>query len=254
MTPRCLALLLPVVLLCPAPPVHAADAPPAATSSTADAASPEAMFGRLSALADTGNADVLYNLGMFYNNGIGTQRDNQAAFRLFTRAAQGGNLLAAFKVGCYYAGQFKGIVVTDPKLAFDYELRAAEGGYDLAQNAVANQLYRQGRFAEALAWWEKASRQGDAASTNYLAYYLSRADDGDKAKAVALMRILKTQMAHASETLAAKMAAMEATLSGDQEREAKRIEASWMTGPTPLTLTARAGMATVPGLLRTFDR
>ncbi|MFG6430357.1 hypothetical protein [Roseateles sp. LYH14W] len=89
----------------------------------AESLSKEAMFARLSALAPNGNAEVKYNLGMFLNNGIGTAQDNVAAFRYFTEAAEAGHPLAAYKVGCYLAGQFLGVVPVNQADALKFSKR-----------------------------------------------------------------------------------------------------------------------------------
>lgn len=219
-----------------------------ASSAAADL-SPEAMFKQLTALAATGNADVKYNLGMFHNNGIGTHRDNKTAFRYFLEAAEAGNLLASYKVGCYYAGQFANVVPLDEQSALKYKLRAAEGGYDLAQHDVAMHLARKGDFASALVWLEKASRQASMPSTAALAHYLTRPDSKDKVKGLALMLVLKELMPKTPKELSDRLAAAQAELSEDEKLQAERIRASWLTGPTPLTTAARGGISAVPALL-----
>lgn len=57
----------------------------------------EEMFERLSKLAAKGDPEIKYNLGMFLNNGIGTKRDQKAAFAQFSEAASAGNALASYK-------------------------------------------------------------------------------------------------------------------------------------------------------------
>jgi TPR repeat protein len=214
--------------------------------------SPETMFKQLATLASTDNADVKYNLGMFYNNGIGTPRDNQAAFRYFLDAAEAGNLLAAYKVGCYYAGQFPGVVPIDLQTSIKYKLRSAEGGYDLAQHDVGLYFSKEGKLPEALLWWEKASRQGHGPSTAYLAYYFSGTDSKNEVKGFALMLVLKEQMRTTSKELAEKLASAEATLSIDEKMQAERIKATWLIAPTSLTIAGRAGISVVPALLESF--
>ena len=225
----------------------------ASPTSAADP-SPEAMFKRLTALTESGNAAVKYNLGMFLNNGIGTQRNNKAAFRYFSEAAEAGNVLASYKVGCYYAGQFTDVVPSDEQTALKFKLPAAEAGYDLAQHDVAMHFGKKGDIANALTWWEKASRQADIPSTAYLANYLSRSDSKDKPKGLALMLILKEQMPNTPKELSDRLAAAQAELSDVEKNEAANIRASWLTGPTPLTTAARAGISAVPALLSSIDR
>ena len=225
-----------------------------ASPTSAAEPSPEAMFKRLTALAESGNADIKYNLGMFLNNGIGTQRDNKAAFRHFSEAAGAGNVLASYKVGCYYAGQFTDVVPSDEQTALKFKLPAAEAGYDLAQHDVAMHYGKKGDIANALTWWEKASRQAFMPSTAYLANYLSRADSKHRAKGLALMLILKERMPNATKELSDRLAAAQAELSDDEKKEAANIRASWLTGPTPLTTAARAGISAVPALLSSVER
>ncbi len=80
---------------------------------------------------------------MLFNNGIGVAQDNRRAFALFQAAAEAGDPLAAYKVGCYHAGQFPGVVPQDEEQALRYKLVAAEAGYSLAQVDVANIYMRR---------------------------------------------------------------------------------------------------------------
>lgn len=216
--------------------------------------SPETLFKRLNALAATGNADVKYNLGMFLNNGIGTAQDNKAAFRYFVEAAESGSELAAYKVGCYYAGQFAGIVATDEDSALKYKLKAAEAGYDLAQLDAGMHFGRKGDVANALLWWERASRQVNAAATAYLAHYFSGNVSPDKTKGLALLLLLKERMPTSTKEMLDRIAALESQLSSEEKLEAKRIRSSWFEGPTPLTAKARSGFAAVPALLASLEK
>lgn len=208
------------------------------------------MFERLLALAETGDADAQYHVGMFYNNGIGTQRDPASALPYFFKSAQAGHLLASYKVGCYYAGQFGGVVPQDKEAALLYKLRAAEAGYDLAQHDVGMHFAKNGDMDKASIWWEKASQQGYTPSTAYLANYLSRADSSDKLRGLALLLVLKDQAPTMTEELKERLAGAQATLSKDDRLKAERIRAAWTSTPTPLSTVARAGVSAVPALLQ----
>jgi len=106
-------------------------------SAYADASDAETLR-KLTALGERGSAAAQYNVGMFYNNGIGTAKDPRAAFRWFQRAAAGGDALGHYKVGCYYAGQFPGAVEVDEAKALAAKTIAAEASYSLAQSDVGN--------------------------------------------------------------------------------------------------------------------
>ena len=71
-------------------------------------------FNAMVALANKGNAEAQYHVGMMHNNGIGTQKDPKQAFEWFQKSTAAGDPLGAYKLGCYYDGQFAGVVPTDP--------------------------------------------------------------------------------------------------------------------------------------------
>jgi hypothetical protein len=220
----------------------------------ADHPSPEDLFKRLSALAPTGNADVQYNLGMFLNNGIGTNRDNHAAFQLFLQAAQGGNELAAYKVGCYYAGQFSGAVTPDSDQAFEFKLRAAKAGYDLAQTDIALVFIRKGDNAQAMTWLERASHQNNRSATALLAEYLASERSPDKVKGLGLMLALKDRMPNMPQEAQARITVLESQLSASEKAAAEQIRSAWFEGPSPLTRQARDGISAVPALLTSLEQ
>lgn len=116
---------------------------------------------RIVTLAEAGHAEAQYHAGMFYNNGVGGMtRDPRRAFAWFQKAAAGGDPLGAYKVGCYYAGQFPGAVEPDEDQALAMKLVAAEAGYSLAQSDVANLYYNRQNYTEAVRWWKRATQQG----------------------------------------------------------------------------------------------
>lgn len=215
--------------------------------------SPEMMFKRLAALASTGNADVKYNLGMFLNNGIGTPRDNRTAFQYFSEAADAGNALASYKVGCYLTGQFPGVVPINEAEALKFKLRAAEAGYDLAQYDVGMHFGKKGDLANAVIWWERSSRQANVQATAYLANYYSSKSSPDKIKGFALMLVLKDLMPNVTKELLDHIEKLDSQLSTAEKSEANTIRLSWVTGPTPLTTKARTGIKMIPALLTSLE-
>ena len=57
------------------------------------------------ALAEKGDPEAQYHVGMFYNNGIGTAQDTKQAFRVVPEIRNRHDPLGAYKLGCYYDGQ-----------------------------------------------------------------------------------------------------------------------------------------------------
>ena len=207
------------------------------------------MFTKLSVLAQGGDAEAKYHLGMFLNNGIGTARDNPAAYKLFTEAAAAGHELAAYKVGCYLAGQFPGVVPVNQAEALKFKLRAAEAGYELAQQDVGMIYGKQRDLQNATLWWERASRQGNVPATAMLANYLSSDASSDKTKGYALMLVLKQMTPNAPQPLLDRIANVEAQLTAEDKAKAEALRAAWLTAKSPLTVKANAGMAPVQTLL-----
>jgi TPR repeat protein len=131
----------------------------------------EYLFEGMLKLATQGDHEAEYHVGMFFNNGIGVEADPKQAFGWFEKSAAGDHPLGAYKLGCYYHGQFAGVVPPDEALGMKYKLVAAEQGYDLAQSDVAKRYYVAKDFAQAVRWWTQAARQGDPESM----YHLSNA-------------------------------------------------------------------------------
>jgi len=130
------------------------------------------LFNLATELSERGNPNAKYILGMMYNNGFGAERDRKKAFALFQQAEQGGDKLAAFKLGCYYDGQAPEAVAVDKEKAFNYYLSAAEAGYSLAQFVTGNMLFAKGNYEEAVYWITKSAQQGhDRSFTNLFTLY-----------------------------------------------------------------------------------
>ncbi|HEX8364601.1 MAG TPA: tetratricopeptide repeat protein [Allosphingosinicella sp.] len=201
---------------------------------------------RLERLAEAGNAEASYHLGMLYNNGLGVPQDPRRAFALFRAAAQGGDPLGAYKLGCYYAGQFGSAGVTpDEAQALRWKLVAARAGYSLAQVDVAIHYARRDLWAESFPWFTAAARQGDAQSLYNLSvlYTEGRGTGRSRPHAWATFRLSQLRSrgqltARAEQALAEIWNAMNAA----ERREAQRIEAGFVTGPTELTRRAMSGL------------
>ena len=203
------------------------------------------LAARLEALADAGNAEARYHLGMLYNNGIGVAQDNGRALALFQAAAAAGDPLAAYKVGCYHAGQF-GVVAPDEGQALHYKLIAAEAGYSLAQLDVANLYTGREDYAHALPWYEVAARQGEAQALYNLAVFYK---DGlgvarAPARTYAFFRLAHLHgRGSISPGAQRSLDEMWAGLNTGERAEAERIGATWVIGPSPLTRRAGEGQS-----------
>lgn len=246
---RSLSRLLAALALCLATPSVAQD---------------QSLPARLEAIAAQGNAEAAYHLGMLYHLGLeGVARDPRRAFEYFQRAAEGGDALGAYKVGCFYAGQGEGVVEPDEALALRYKLRAAEAGYDLAQVDVAQIYHERGEFDRALQWLEAAAQQGNAEGIGGAIMY--RAHGGprpDGPRAWLYFELMQRHMSRMIETLevpgetvsdADRATAIQESRAqlrqllipdeteSDRERAA-RLVAAWREERSPVSLRADEGL------------
>lgn len=105
-------------------------------------------------LADAGNSDAQFNIGVLYANGEGVAQSYEQAIAWYRKAADQGDVYALNNLGLMYA-QGQG-VARDDTLAVEFYLKAAEKNFGHAQYNVAP-LFAQGRGtakdkAEAYKW------------------------------------------------------------------------------------------------------
>ncbi|OKY25176.1 tetratricopeptide repeat protein [Thalassotalea sp. PP2-459] len=145
--------------------------------------------------ASSGSAEANYHLGMLYNNGIGVNKSPLKAFRLFLKAAEHGDALGHYKVGCYYAGQFGNIegVGLNKTKTFEHKLIAAKAGYSLAQSDIAAIYYRNGDLTQAITWAHKAAEQGHVQSLSNLLSLYQMPQSPSKSNQKAYLALLKAE-------------------------------------------------------------
>ena len=206
-------------------------------------------FKAMMALADKGNAEAQYHVGMMHNNGIGTRQDPRQAFEWFQKSTASSDPLGAYKLGCYYDGQGAGIVTSDTNEALKYKLVAAKAGYALAQHDVAGLYERQGNPEEALKWWKMAGDQGypDALYRLSMAYSAGKGTPRDLSLSFAYFKLSKM----APPRNVNEMASM---LSGPELEKAEKLVSGWSAQPTALTLQARSGVRRAEELLKTAGK
>jgi TPR repeat protein len=203
-------------------------------------------FNAMVALANKGDAEAQYHVGMMYNNGIGTKQDPRQAFEWFQKSAASNDPLGAYKLGCYYDGQGAGIVTADPTDALKYKLIAAKAGYALAQHDVAILYGRQENFEEAAKWWKMAGDQGfpDALYSLSGLYFEGKGAPKDLSLAYAYFKLSKLVPIK-------KVNEMAAILSKPELTRAEKLVSEWTAQPTALTLKAMSGVKAAEQHLKT---
>jgi uncharacterized protein len=219
-------------------------------SSCAQAQSPNNLVPQLERLADHGNAEAQYHLGMTYWVGEGVDKDVNKAVKYFESAAAAGDPLGAYKLGCLYDGQ-DGVMDRDTTKALKYKLMAANAGYALAQQDVASLYAERSEYDPALSWLEKAAKQG---TTGALMAYASvhNGAPGIKADPVITAAYFRLYLdrAEGSDKQRDWLKAFEQKLTPEQHDEVSRTVASYRPAPTALTIKALRGVEAAKELAR----
>lgn len=204
-----------------------------------------ALFSEIESLAAAGSPEAQYHLGMFYNNGIGTDKNPNEAFKWFRLSARSGDPLGSYKLGCYYAGQGQGVVENNKGKALKYKLIAAESGYSYAQYDVAGIYYRNGEIEEAIKWWKEASAQGYLGAM-YALFTLYNQGEQIPKDGVLSYGYLKIIERNASKDqiakIAAKLTELENELTDVELKRAQRFASDWTPHKTPMTEKALNGL------------
>jgi TPR repeat protein len=134
-------------------------------------------------LAEVGNGDALFNLGILAEDGLGEARHMAKAEALYTSAAEAGNFKAQYRLGLlYFAGT---LLPRDSDKARTYLTQAAAHGdrdaidmlSRLGEPAAALTPFQQaellsgsGQHAQALAIYQTLAEAGDATAQTRLAW------------------------------------------------------------------------------------
>lgn len=200
------------------------------------------LFNEIKRLAENGSSKAQYHLGMFYNNGIGTQKNVNKAFEWFEKSASSGDPLGYYKLGCYYSGQ--GLIVTDHNKALEYKLVAAREGYALAQYDVASLYYQNGEIDKAIMWWKKSANQGypDSIYALFVLYFEGKGVPRDTTLAYGYLRLIEKNMGEEhNPIIEEKLRKLKSELSKVQLEQAQYFVKNWSARQTTLTIRATGG-------------
>lgn len=123
----------------------------------------QAVLERVRPLAEQGNANAQYNMGVLYDRGYGVERDYDKARKWYKKAAAQGYAKAAHNLGVMYQ-QGHGVKVDYKRAAYWFK-QAARQGEPAAQNNLAV-MYARGRGVEknmrkAALWAARAAQAGN---------------------------------------------------------------------------------------------
>jgi TPR repeat protein len=219
-------------------------------SACANPKADQPLIASLEKLANSGNAEALYYLGMSWHTGSGVARDYTKAFDAFHRSAALGDVLASYKLGCYYAGQGEGVVQPNQQAALDHKLVAAKAGYALAEQDVAAIYAARGETADALVWLRKAADQGwpDALMMMASIYNGFPGVERDSVKTSAYFHLFIARTGGTAEQQE-WLSKFDEKLSVVERREARAVVQAYMPRPTALTVRALSGQRAAEDLV-----
>ena len=122
----------------------------------------ESKLDEMKALADQGDADAQYNLGIMYDNSKGVPENYAEAVKWYRKAADQGHAKSQFNLGVMY-DTGDGVPENGAE-AVKWYRKAADQGYALAQYNLGV-TYGTGKGVPennigAYAWWSMAKTQG----------------------------------------------------------------------------------------------
>ncbi|MDB5361055.1 MAG: hypothetical protein JWO51_2352 [Rhodospirillales bacterium] len=136
-----------------------------------DTGTAERIVARLQALAERGDNDAAFQLGVTYDTGKGVAQDYGQAIRWYEQAAAGGNAFAAFDLGAIYDAGRGG--ARDAGEAVHWYRVAAERGLGRAAYALGAMTEAGDGTApdpvDAARWYRQALAGGVEAARNRLA-------------------------------------------------------------------------------------
>ena len=114
-------------------------------------------------LAEAGDANAQYNLGVIYDFGKGVPEDDAESAKWFRLAAEQGDAMAQFNLGLMYANG-EGVLKDDAEAVKWYRLAAEQG--DARAQVHLGLMYARGKGVpednvQTYAWWNLAAVQGN---------------------------------------------------------------------------------------------
>lgn len=214
------------------------------------------LFEDLTKISSSGDPVALYNLGMFYNNGLGTKKDRAKAFECFQKSAEGGDPLGNYKLGCYYAGQGKDVVAEDLQKAFEFKLVAAKAGYSLAQFDVGRYYIKIGNMDEAVLWLERSAAQGfpNAYALLFYVYYEDKLGIKDWEKAYKYLILAENSLDTKNQEIDEYKNKLIKILSKAQQERAKDAVNNFTPHMTLLTKRAFSSTNEIDELIKKYNK
>ena len=121
---------------------------------------PEEMIEQMKKRVELGDAQAIYNLGVFYSEGLyGLPQDHAKASELYHQAGELGHTRSYFNIGIlYYNGD--GVERDEKKALHYWELAAMGGDTEARHNLGYSEYYKKSNWDRALKHWLIAAGGG----------------------------------------------------------------------------------------------
>lgn len=134
------------------------------------------LFSKISDMANEGNVEASFHLGMLYTNGIGTQINIEEGIKWLEKAHNNNEALASYELGRYYEGQIDETVEVDIEKSFRRKMTAANMGHSLAQFDIGMMYLNFRNAKQAEKYLIKAAKQGSVLAYQTLSLLYFRGD------------------------------------------------------------------------------
>ena len=147
---------------------------------------------------EVGHTFAMNELGYFYLNEKSEFYDPERGLRYLRESAARNDIYGYNNLGIVYAKGL-GAVEPDLKAAFEWYLKAAEGGHPNAPTNLGRMYYKgqvdgQPDFSKAIEWYDKGLERGDAWAGANAAWILANKDVPGMTKTDAAIRAAKSKM------------------------------------------------------------
>lgn len=214
-------------------------------SAVASAQDHTPLFNKISKMANDGNVEASFHLGMLYTNGIGTEVNIAEGLKWLEKAQRNEEPLASYELGRYYEGQVDENAPIDTEKSFKNKMTAAINGHSLAQYDIGMMYLNFRNAPQGEKYLLLAARQGSVLAYQTLALLYYRGDliplDLGKARTFLLLNAKEVD-AEAAKQFQQVIAQLNGQLNENQLLLSDEAFSNWLIKKTSITIKMEQGL------------
>lgn len=203
------------------------------------------LFNKISKMANEGNIEASFHLGMLYTNGIGTETNIAEGVKWLEKAHNNNEAMASYELGRYYEGQVDETVEVNVEKSFRSKMTAAYMGHSLAQFEIGMMYLNFRNATQAEKFLIKAAKQGSVLAYQTLALLYYRGDmtplDLKQARTFLLLTA-KGVEAETAKQFQSVIDQLNAQLNENDILLSDEAYANWLIKKTPITINMEKGL------------